>query len=74
MGKNQQHLPLAEQIRNNRVKELWQKKTGNTQSDVTLVESRETRTKHMMDRAERNMALYSEQRKFEDARANYSKR
>ena len=74
MGKTNQHLPLAEQIRNNRVKQLWEKKTGTTQHDVTRVESNEIRTKHMLDRAQRNMAIYSEQRKFEDARANYDKR
>jgi hypothetical protein len=74
MGKNNQYLPMAEQIRNNRVKELWQKKSGNTMCDTTFVESNEIRTKHMLDRAQRNMALYSEQRNFDDARANYDKR
>lgn len=74
MGKSNQYLPMAEQIRNNRVKQLWEKKTGTTMHDVTLVESNEIRTKHMRDRADRNMALYSEQRDFEDARSNYDKR
>lgn len=69
-----QSLPIEEQLRNKRIKELWEKKTGSTKHDTTLVESNEVRTKHILDRAQRNFAIYSEQKKFDDARGNYDKR
>ena len=70
----QQIIPMEEKRRNNRVKELWQKKIGFNKQNVSTVESKEVRTKHQQDRADRNFALYSEQKKFEDARANYRKK
>lgn len=74
MKKNIQALPIAEQLRNRRIAQLWANKTGSTKHDTSKVESNEIRTKHMLDRAQRNMAIYSEEKKFQDARSNYDKR
>ena len=73
MKRNIQALPIAEQLRNRRVAQLWANKTGSTKHDTSKVEQNEIRTKHMQDRADRNMALYSEERNFQDARKNYDK-
>ena len=48
-----------------KTKEVWSK-IMKTPNDVSRIEKKEIRTKHMAERAERNFHLYREQKRIEE--------